>query len=99
METVSLSAVGAQHFQNPEQMMSVQLEIGVVQLIVVQCVEHPAHALRSCAPITIELRGPASPLLAQGTYACAHPVIGEHSLFIVPIARDAHHTRYEVVFN
>src|SRR5436190_17668454 len=58
----------------------------------------PAHRFRE-APFSLILRGPATPSLPQGTYAMHHPRLGPVELFLVPIARDAEGTRYEVTFN
>lgn len=58
----------------------------------------PPHRLRA-APFSLILRGPAAPLLPQGTYALRHPRLGPIELFLVPIARDAQGVRYEVTFN
>jgi hypothetical protein len=50
-------------------------------------------------PFSFVLRVPGHRPAAQGVYALAHPVHGALELFMVPIARDAHGTRYEVIFN
>lgn len=51
------------------------------------------------APFALVLEGPRDPHLPQGIYALVHPRHGRLDLFIVPVARDAEHTRYEVIFN
>lgn len=51
------------------------------------------------APFAVVLSGPASPMLPQGLHALVHPVHGRLELFMVPIARDARGTRYEIIFN
>jgi hypothetical protein len=51
------------------------------------------------APFAIELAGPATPMLPQAIYPVVHPQHGRLELFVVPIARDAEHVRYEVIFN
>jgi hypothetical protein len=43
--------------------------------------------------------GIPSPWLPQGMYTLAHPQMGEHELFLVPIGPDASGMRYEVVFS
>jgi hypothetical protein len=58
----------------------------------------PSHRLRP-EPFSLVLRGPQAPLLAQATYRVRHPRQGVLDLFLVPIARDAGCTRYEVTFN
>jgi hypothetical protein len=43
--------------------------------------------------------GPGDIMLNQGTFALEHPSMGEVTLFIVPVGKDARGFRYEVVFN
>lgn len=50
-------------------------------------------------PFALVLAGPASPMLPQGIYGLLHPQHGRLELFMVPIGRDASHTRYELIFN
>lgn len=50
-------------------------------------------------PFRLEFRGPVDPVLAQRIYALAHPTLGTHDVFLVPVARDEEGTRYEAVFN
>jgi hypothetical protein len=45
------------------------------------------------------LNGPRDIYLPQQTYALEHASMGELELFIVPVGRDEHALRYEVVFN
>ncbi len=47
----------------------------------------------------LRFRGPASPLLEQGTYPFTHPQLGTLALFVVPVARDAAGVDYEAIFN
>ena len=60
------------------------------------------------APYTLEFIGPTAPApdgsatvtpLPQATYLLAHPVLGEHPIFLVPVALDGATVRYEAVFN
>jgi hypothetical protein len=44
-------------------------------------------------------QGPDEAFLPQATYALEHDGMGTHELFMVPIARNEHGFRYEVVFN
>ncbi|HEX8501250.1 MAG TPA: hypothetical protein VF659_11765 [Pyrinomonadaceae bacterium] len=44
-------------------------------------------------------RGPGDIMLKQGTFTLEHPALGEHLLFMVPIAQEPEGFRYEVVFN
>lgn len=50
-------------------------------------------------PFALVLAGPAAPALPQGIYGLLHPQHGRLELFMVPIGRDASHTRYEFIFN
>ena len=44
-------------------------------------------------------QGPEDIMLSQGTFTLEHASMGELTLFMVPIAREAQGFRYEVVFN
>lgn len=50
-------------------------------------------------PFALMLAGPVSPLLTQGIHGLLHPRHGRLELFMVPIGRNASHTRYEIIFN
>ncbi len=50
-------------------------------------------------PFSLVLQGPASPMLEQGIHVLVHPALGPLELFLVPIARDREHARYELIFN
>jgi hypothetical protein len=57
------------------------------------------HAPRT-EPFSLELVGPAAPVLPQATYALDHPGLGRLELFIVPLGPDRDGgLRYEVVYN
>jgi hypothetical protein len=44
--------------------------------------------------------GPATPVLAQATYALAHDELGPMDLFLVPVGMDVEgRVQYEAVFN
>jgi hypothetical protein len=58
----------------------------------------PAHRLRA-EPFSLILSGPPAPMLPQGSYRVQHPRLGPVDLFLVPIARNATATQYEVIFN
>lgn len=47
---------------------------------------------------SLVFRGPADPMLTQGTYAVTHEALGEQDLFLVPLGRDADGVRYEAAF-
>lgn len=67
-------------------------------LTVVEARDLPPTSHRS-RPFAVVLEGPRDPFLPQAIYPIQHPVLGLLELFIVPIARDAAHTRYEVIVN
>lgn len=71
---------------------------GPIALAVVELRDLPDRSPRP-APFAVVLQGPATPLLEQATHALTHPTLGRLELFLVPIARDAQHARYELVFN
>lgn len=51
-------------------------------------------------PFVLVFLGPATPILAQATYALAHDGLGPVDLFLVPIGRDADgNVQYEAIFN
>ena len=50
-------------------------------------------------PFAMVLGGPSSPTLPQGMYPLFHPAHGRIDVFVVPIARDAVRTQYEITFN
>lgn len=47
---------------------------------------------------SLVFRGPATEVLAQGTYPLSHAELGELMLFLVPIAQDTDGMRYEAAF-
>jgi hypothetical protein len=50
------------------------------------------------AQFSLHFRGPATPVLPQGTYVVTHPALGDQELFLVPLGRDADGVRYEAAF-
>ena len=76
----------------------IEHEGGNVALTVVETHDLPSPSPRA-APFSVVLEGPATPLLPQAIYPMLHPRHGRLDLFVVPIARDAAHVRYEVIFN
>jgi hypothetical protein len=63
----------------------------------------PGIVSENYAPYTLEFSGPTAPgsgaPLPQATYLLAHPSLGEHPIFLVPVAFDGATVRYEAVFN
>jgi hypothetical protein len=49
-------------------------------------------------PFSVLFRGPPEPVLPQATYQLGHAALGEHWIFIVPIARSERGTDYEAIF-
>jgi hypothetical protein len=49
-------------------------------------------------PFGLVFRGPAEPLLPQSIYRLAHPRLGSHDLFLVPIGRKPEGVEYEAIF-
>lgn len=49
-------------------------------------------------PFSVIFKGPAEPLLAQGTYPLENEELGTLELFLVPVASDDQGTEYEAVF-
>lgn len=43
-------------------------------------------------------QGPKEPLLPQSTQKIAHPELGEHDIFIVPVSQLDDATQYEAIF-
>ena len=44
-------------------------------------------------------RGPAEPLLSQGSYQVGHPIMEELMIFVVPIRQTPEGVEYHAVFN
>lgn len=49
-------------------------------------------------PFGLVFRGPLQPLLPQRIYTLAHPEVGTHEIFLVPIARKTDGLEYEAIF-
>ena len=71
-----------------------QAEVGLVLVSVTRRGAVPGFR----EPFTLELLGPASPVLAQGTYRLDHPEHGPLELFMVPVGAGAEGVRYEIAF-
>ena len=50
-------------------------------------------------PFSLWFKGPPGNILPQDTYVFTHETLGEFAVFMVPIAGNAEHVIYEVVFN
>lgn len=46
----------------------------------------------------LDFRGPAAPVLAQGSYRLSHEQAGEHEIFLVPVAATPEGADYEAIF-
>lgn len=69
-----------------------------LELRVVETRDLPSVSTRQSS-FSLVLEGPVSPVLPQGIHGLLHPQHGRLDLFMVPIGRDASHTRYELIFN
>lgn len=49
-------------------------------------------------PFGLVFRGPGEPLLPQRIYRLAHPEVGSHDIFLVPIGRKPEGVEYEAIF-
>ena len=58
----------------------------------------PASAGAPRAPFSLTFRGPAQPLLPQGTYEFDHPRLGPLAIFIVPIGAESDGVLYQAIF-
>lgn len=59
----------------------------------------PGIETQGYAPFALEFTAPGDAPLPQSTYLLGHGVLGEHSIFLVPISADGTTVRYEAVFN
>lgn len=50
-------------------------------------------------PFSLVFLGPLVPVLPQRTWDLAHPALGTHGIFLVPIGPSGGRMRYEAVFN
>lgn len=50
-------------------------------------------------PFSLVFHGPLRPILPQRTWDLAHPSLGTHGIFLVPIGPQGDRMRYEAVFN
>jgi len=50
-------------------------------------------------PFSLIFRCPDMQVLPQETYCLEHPALGEVSIFLVPVGRDASGVQYQAVFN
>lgn len=49
-------------------------------------------------PFGLVFRGPGEPILPQRIYRLAHPQVGSHEIFLVPIGRKPDGVEYEAIF-
>lgn len=49
-------------------------------------------------PFGLVFRGPAEPILPQRIYRLAHPEVGTHDIFLVPIGGKPEGVEYEAIF-
>jgi uncharacterized protein DUF6916 len=73
-------------------------EAGTLELRLVEAEARPGSLNAPRRPFALLFRGPAQPLLPQGTYAFEQATIGPLAIFVVPIAQDDEGTSYEAIF-
>lgn len=49
-------------------------------------------------PFSVAFQHRSQAVIGQGTYTVSHAQLGSFHLFIVPVAQDSEHVRYEAVF-
>jgi len=52
-----------------------------------------------CERFSLIFSGPKENVIRQGCYPLQHNVMGEQSIFLVPVREDENSIRYEAVFN
>ena len=74
---------------------------GEVQLMLVltEATARAPVATHLRTPFSLMFRGPAQPILPQGTYDFEHPQHGTLAIFIVPVGADATGVQYQAVFS
>jgi hypothetical protein len=72
------------------------LELELVEVAAIGAGQASEHGRSD--PFSIVFRGPAEPVLAQGTYRVEHDRMGSFDLFLVPVAPDSDHHCYQAVF-
>ena len=72
-----------------------------VELELDQVVEFPTltHSRNDVERFSVFFYGPVSCFLPQRMYRLAHERMGEHDIFLVPIAQEPRGYRYEAVFS
>lgn len=73
-------------------------QAGRIALVLAEARAIGDEPFRDRAPFALLFRGPADPLLPQGTYAIAGEKLGRLDIFIVPVERDAGGSGYEAIF-
>jgi hypothetical protein len=69
----------------------------VVELELVECKD--LGSTPGQEQFSILFAGPLEPFLQQMTYEMKHETLGEVSIFLVPVRKDAEFMYYEAVFN
>lgn len=72
-----------------------------VELELAEVAEFPTltHSRSDVERFSLYFYGPGNILLPQRTYRLAHERMGEHDIFLVPIAQEPRGIRYEAVFS
>jgi hypothetical protein len=72
-----------------------------VELELAEVAEFPTltHSRSDVERFSLYFYGPGNFFLPQGTYRLAHERMGEHDIFLVPVAQEPRGYRYEAVFS
>ena len=72
-----------------------------VELELAEVVEFPTltHSRSDVERFSLFFYGPGDRYLPQRTYRLAHERMGEHDIFLVPVAQEPRGYRYEAVFS
>ena len=72
-----------------------------VELELAEVAEFPTltHSRRDVERFSLFFYGPGNVYLPQNTYRLAHERMGEHAIFLVPVAQEPRGFRYEAVFS
>ena len=77
---------------------TLELTLGAVEPQGTRAPRADAPDLRT-EPFSLVFLGPLSPVLPQRAWDLAHPALGTHGIFLVPLGPAEGRMRYEAVFN
>ena len=79
-------------------LFTVRLDDGSVLTLELSSAERAAGENRADGAYSVVFTGPLDVALPQRTWPVAHPEIGEHDIFLVPVNRATDGYEYEAVF-